>query len=90
MRNRQEEDASVSCWNEDKQLFRRSVDVVVGLMTFSDVCAALGALMPSDMALRGGGGGGLGAVELLLIMVADVHYSFMQLRESNANNLDLE
>jgi hypothetical protein len=42
------------------------------------------------MALRGGGGGGLGAVELLLIMVADVHYSFMQLRESNANNLDLE
>jgi hypothetical protein len=42
------------------------------------------------MALRGGGGGGLGAVELLLIMVADLLYSFMQLRESNANNLDLE
>jgi hypothetical protein len=55
-------------------------------MTFSDVCAALGALMPSDMALRGGGGGGLGAVELLLIMVADLRYSFMQLRE-NANNV---
>jgi hypothetical protein len=38
------------------------------------------------MALRGGGGGGLGAVELLLIMVADLRYSFMQLRE-NANNV---
>jgi hypothetical protein len=59
--------------SDNKQLFRRSVDVVLGLKAFSDVCAALGALMPSDMALSGGvgGGGGLGAVELLLIMVAD-------------------